>query len=61
MSFCSINIFLHFDLLGSISMKVQFIRKVHNKIQIDKNIETRQTTRYKTINYNTRLWNYNLE
>jgi len=34
-------------------MKVQFIKKVHNKIQIDKKIEIKQTTRYKTSNYNT--------
>jgi hypothetical protein len=27
--------------------KVRFIRKVHNNIQIDKNIETTKITRYK--------------
>jgi hypothetical protein len=27
--------------------KFRFIRKVHNNIQIDKNIEIRQITRYK--------------
>jgi hypothetical protein len=32
-------------------MKVQFMRKVHNKIQIEKNIEIIYKKRYKTNNY----------
>lgn len=36
MSFCFIDIF---DLLDKISTKIRFVKKVHNKIQTNKNIE----------------------
>jgi hypothetical protein len=39
MSFCFINIFLDFLFARKMPTKVLFIRKVHNKIQTDKNIE----------------------
>jgi hypothetical protein len=47
MSFFPLMFFYILDLLKKMPTKVQFIRKVHNNIQIDKNIETRHITRYK--------------
>jgi len=35
MSFCFINIFLYFYLIGKMLIKVWFIREVHKKIQIE--------------------------
>jgi hypothetical protein len=39
MSLSSINIFYILNLLGKMPTKIWFIREVHNKMQIDKNIE----------------------
>jgi hypothetical protein len=39
MSFYFINIFCILDLVIKMSMKVWFIKEVHNKIQTNKNIE----------------------
>jgi len=69
MSFCSINIRLHFVFARQNANEVQFIRKVHNKIQIDKNIE-RVQDRQQDTNKEKKKWvrngiwsmmNYNLK
>jgi hypothetical protein len=49
MSFFSINVFLILDLVNKMSMKVWFIKEVHNKIQIEKNIERVQNKQQKMI------------
>jgi hypothetical protein len=48
MSFCFINIFYILNLFGKMRMKVQFPRKVHNTIQIDRNIERVQNKQQDT-------------